>query len=542
MLDRQDNLLFDATFTGRNGCAEIVARIGTQVLDIDTLDLGKSNARNRFAKRLHEKCPAVGIDAVERQLLQIADEHRKEPAPAGAGDGEEISPASVKRPELLYSEDVAAITVPVVQLVAGSPRPRWRMYLHWGDGRRECIDPRDRIDIAAGSTLWLHPQLAEPTLSMANSLCRWSEASRRRWLDGDVDPELPCRLFVHLCENIAHLLEFPAHDAAGTTATLALWVMLTYLYPAWPAVPYVHVSGTKESGKTRLFEVLRKCVFRPMASSNITGPALFRTLHSQGGTVLFDEAERLKQKQDPDVAATLSILLAGYKAGGQAIRLEPVGDTYQPVCFDVYGPKATACIVGLPPELLSRCITIGMLRAPKDSPKPRRTIGSAPHAWADIRDELHVMAIDHFQAWPRLARRSDVCPEMSGREYERWQPLLAIARWLDDAGMRGLHKRVEQFAVELIDDAIDEGVPDMEAALLQAFFGLVTSGTYLKASEILDDAKRSDPRLESWSPRGVSTSLKKYSFKTSKTNRGRVYRAVPEDIERIKQNYGLEHP
>ena len=59
----------------------------------------------------------------------------------------------------------------------------------------------------------------------------------------------------------------------------------------------------------------------------MTGAALFRTFHTQGGCLLLDEAERLRNTQDPATAEILSMLLAGYKRGGTATRLEPVGDT-----------------------------------------------------------------------------------------------------------------------------------------------------------------------------------------------------------------------
>ncbi len=100
----------------------------------------------------------------------------------------------------------------------------------------------------------------------------------------------------------------------------------------------------------------------------MTAASLFRTLHARGGSLLLDEAERLKQARDPDVGEILSMLLAGYKRGGSAMRLEAVGDSFRPVTFDVFGPKALACIAGLPPALASRAIPITMFRAAPGSP------------------------------------------------------------------------------------------------------------------------------------------------------------------------------
>jgi hypothetical protein len=91
---------------------------------------------------------------------------------------------------------------------------------------------------------------------------------------------------IEVCEALAHHLDFPPEGAAGSTATVALWAVLSYGYPAWPAVPYLYVGGPMASGESRLFEVLHRIVFRPLSSPDLTGPALFRTLHDRGGDKL----------------------------------------------------------------------------------------------------------------------------------------------------------------------------------------------------------------------------------------------------------------
>src|SRR4051812_6095213 len=114
--------------------------------------------------------------------------------------------------------------------------------------------------------------------------------------------------------------------------------MLTYVYVAWDAVPYLYVGGPAGSGKTRVFELLSRLCFRPLVSSNLSAPALFRTLHDRGGTLLLDEAERLNEGA-PDVAELRSILLAGYKRGGKASRLESSGDSFAMNEFAVFRPQ-----------------------------------------------------------------------------------------------------------------------------------------------------------------------------------------------------------
>ena len=137
----------------------------------------------------------------------------------------------------------------------------------------------------------------------------------------------------------------------------------------------------------------------------------------RGGTLLLDEAEQLRNTRDPNVGEILSMLLAGYNRGGCAMRLEPIGESgFRMVSFDVFGPKALDCISGLPPALGSRCIPIIMFRSGPGSSMPRRRIDADPGGWQQLRDDLHVLALEHGPTWLELADRSDVCPDMSGRD------------------------------------------------------------------------------------------------------------------------------
>jgi hypothetical protein len=310
-------------------------------------------------------------------------------------------------------------------------------------------------------------------------------------------------------------------------------------------VPYLNIGGPLGSGKSRLFEILGRLVFRPLASSNMTAAALFRTLHAQGGTLLLDEAERLRQTQAPDVADLLSMLLAGYKRGGQASRLEAIGDTgrFKMVSFDVFGPKALACIAGLPPALASRCIVVTMFRAAPRSEKPRRRIDVDPSGWQRLRDDLHALAMEHGSSWLDLARRTDVCPAMGGRDFELWQPLLALASWMESHGARGLLSLLKSHALATIERGRDESVPDADETLLRILADAVRAGDRLTPHEILARALDSEPVIfKNWQPRTVTARLKSYGIPTArKIGSRREYRDVtPDVLRRIQASYGID--
>src|SRR5262249_51252853 len=158
------------------------------------------------------------------------------------------------------------------------------------------------IDLPDARRLWVCPQPGEPAM---NTLSGWSRTSRDAWLAGAAAPN-PADVFKRLCERIAYYIDFRDKTTAlGTTATLALWTMFTYRYHAWDALPYLYIGGPTNSGKSRVFDVLERLVYRPFESSNVTAPSLFRTLHDRGGALLFDEAERLRQST-PDIQEVLS--------------------------------------------------------------------------------------------------------------------------------------------------------------------------------------------------------------------------------------------
>jgi hypothetical protein len=318
---------------------------------------------------------------------------------------------------------------------------------------------------------------------------------------------------------------------------------LTYLYQAWGAVPYLYVSGPLSSGKTRVFEIQSRLVYRPLLSSNLTAPALFRTLHERGGVVLFDEAERLKQST-PEVGEILSMLLAGYKRGGQATRLEKAGDGFKTVAFEVYGPKALACIAGLPPALSSRCIPVTMFRAAPDSPKPKRRIDANPQEWQRLRDDLHALMLENGTAWLDLARRLDVCPDgIDGRAHELWQPLLALAAWIESHGAVGLLDLMRRHALACIDVGKDDQIPEADEMLLELLTEFVRRGQEPTLGEILTKAKERDPTtFERWIARTVSKRLSNYGIQPPTKSHGeRRYKHVTLDaLEHIQRHYGID--
>lgn len=352
----------------------------------------------------------------------------------------------------------------------------------------------------------------------------------------------PAAYFEAMASGFSKYLDLPTESASGTISTLICWVFLTYIYPAFSAVPYLLLSGPAGSGKSRVLELLELLVFRPFSASNLTNAVLFRSLHSFGGTLLLDEAEQLRDNRSPEVKELMASLLAGYRAGKAVCRMEPVasgGFTINHFC--VYGPKAVACINEVPSPLASRCIQIPMFRSPPGSNTPRQRLGASEGLWRSLRDAAHALALDYGSDWPTLPDRSEVCPEMAGRDYELWQPLLAIAEWFENHGVDGLLSLLQAHALDRIASTKDHATPPDDELLLQSLAKLVLRDQQPTAKEVLAYAQQEEPNTFSkWSAKGAANHLRRYGLKTEKTQGRLEFRPSIADLSRIQANYGID--
>ena len=532
--DQADELKLESERIGKK--LKITARLRDEAVHIDTIDPNNANHRERFVKGLAKAVPTVPVEQVDAELLRLADNMNKPSETHAPDDLREVDVSRIIRPEQFITPDVSGLTVPVIVESGGEPIAQWMQYRRWSDGRRECCELDKQIILPDQTRLWLHPIPNAPSIHTALG---WSAAARRAWLNGAAAPD-PAVLFRNICERIAHFIDMPKEVAAGTVATLAIWSMFTYVYQAWDAVPYLYVGGPKESGKTTLLDVLKRLVFRSLFTSSLKGPTLFRTLHDRGGVLLLDEAEELR-KPTPEIRELVAMLNAGYKRGGQATRL--VGDTFTPVAFDVYGPKALTCIAGLPSVLASRCITVRMFRADPDSPKLNRRVGAEPQIWRALRDDLHALALEYGPTWLELAGRSDVCAYATGRTFELWQPLLALAWFIESHGAHGLLDLMQAHARISAAASKDDQVPETDEILLEILTEGIRSGLPPTPGEILAKAQLLNPgTFKLWQPKTVSTRLKSYGIaRPIKSNGERRYRSVTVDmLRRIQHNYGID--
>ena len=232
------------------------------------------------------------------------------------------------------------------------------------------------------------------------------------------------------------------------------------------------------------------------------------------------------------------------KARGRATALDK-NDKGQFVnhSFDVFGPKALGGISSLPAALASRCITIPMFRVGPDSPKPRRRLDETPEGWQQLRDDLHAVALEHGSTFLTLVNDTEACPDdIGGRNFQLWQPLLSIGKWLDGLGGEGIHATIINFARGAITSAKENQTPETDEIVLTVFTEKINEGGMTSPGEILGECQSREPNLfNRYSAKGIATLLGRYSFSATKTNGRRAYRhTTVDDLRKVQTHYGVD--
>ena len=133
---------------------------------------------------------------------------------------------------------------------------------------------------------------------------------------------------------------------------------------------------------------------------------------------------------------------------------------------------------------------------------------------------------------------------MTGRDFELWQPILALAAWFEERGAAGLLGMTQEYARQTIDVSRDDLVSDTDEILLRliadSVMGNFNDG--LTPADLLRRANEREPSIfGKWSTRGVAMTLKRYGIRTKASHGTRTYRDVsPFHLAEIERRYGLD--
>jgi Protein of unknown function (DUF3631) len=245
-----------------------------------------------------------------------------------------------------------------------------------------------------------------------------------------VEPNHGARLLDDLRRFLCRFVAFPEPEQADA---VALWVVHTHAFEAAEATPRLSiVSAEKQSGKTRLLELLDLLVRAPLSVASISASAMFRLIAEGPVTLLIDEADTTFDSRGGRSEDLRGLLNAGYRRGGAVAR---VGGRSKAVeRFRVFAPVALAGIGGLPDTVQDRSIIIRMKRRHDAEPVAKLRRREVEAEAFMLSSEIELWTSTNLESVADL--RPEVPSELGDRASDIWEPLLAIAQaaggdWLD---------------------------------------------------------------------------------------------------------------
>jgi putative DNA primase/helicase len=168
------------------------------------------------------------------------------------------------------------------------------------------------------------------------------------------EPVSPADLLNNISAIISKCIVLSDHEANA----IALWVIFTYCIDAANVAPILNItSPEKRCGKSTLAALLIRLVYRPIAASNITPAALFRTIEKWSPTLVIDEGDSFIGLNEE----LRGILNSGhYRYLAYTIRC--TGKDHEPKQFKTWCAKIIAGIGNIPETIADRSIIIRLRR------------------------------------------------------------------------------------------------------------------------------------------------------------------------------------
>jgi hypothetical protein len=266
-------------------------------------------------------------------------------------------------------------------------------------------------------------------------------------------------LLVAVGQVIRRYVVLPSDESL---VALQLFVLHTWAIDGAHATPYLAViSAERQSGKTKLLEVLELLVREPWLTASASESALFRTIEAECPTLLLDEVDAIFNSNTDRTEPLRALLNAGNKRRTTVSRCVP--PKFEARKFSTFCPKILSGIdTGRLPETISdRAITLHMKRRHAGEQVERLRYRFAWEQTEALRNELREWGAG---AVDDLSAANPPLPDgLSDRAGDAWEPLLAIA---DSAGGDwGVRARSAAVALS---SASDDGELGRGAQLLSA--------------------------------------------------------------------------
>ena len=235
-----------------------------------------------------------------------------------------------------------------------------------------------------------------------------------------------------ICDLIEYYTKYIIFSDERIYTLLAVWTLGTYTYSIFRVFPYIALrSATKQCGKSRTLDVMSLICFN--ADPRLTSPteaSLFRNIDKNGGTILLDEIEGLKNDKDR-LSSVLAVLNTGFEQGGYVSRMERRGNKFVEIKYESYAPKALAGINKLADTLESSAIIIYLKRKRVDEPVQRFSRIRLQREVQPLKDHIYIWALQNAgklaDIYNHTVSSFKGLDPLGDRDRDLWEPLVSIA-------------------------------------------------------------------------------------------------------------------
>lgn len=269
-----------------------------------------------------------------------------------------------------------------------------------------------------------------------------------------------------IAEVEQYLSKYMVFPNDGMRFVVALWIILTYLWPELDVMPYLSISAsTKRAGKTRLLELLSFVTANPRWMTGGTGPTMFYMIRDEAPTLLFDEAERLSSEAAGIIREAMN---SGYRNGQTIPRM---GEGKKVEHWPSFCPKAFSLIGDVNDTLRDRSVVVRLKRG---APEQMEKLATFKHSRASAEGNAIGLAVkqhveDHKKALLDYAD-SYYGPAFltSDRDVELWLPLFVVCQVFAPNRVTELQRIAADMAAEKTAEARSYSELNQEGAEQQA--------------------------------------------------------------------------
>ncbi|USQ75356.1 DUF3631 domain-containing protein [Ornithinimicrobium cryptoxanthini] len=294
---------------------------------------------------------------------------------------------------------------------------------------------------------------------------------------------------------------------------VTLWAATTHVINAFDYAPrLVARSAEKQSGKSRLVEVLACLVHDPIRTVNVSAAFIPSSMAlGRQPTILMDEADTIFGRNARGNENLRGLLNAGHQRGLTYGRL--LGP-YRPVQFPTFAMAMLAGIGRMPDTIEDRAVVLNLRRRkPTEKVAPfRRRRDALPlfELRGQLADWAEAAVVDLDGAEPSMP------PGVEDRAADTWEPLLAVADLAGGAWPERARAACQHFVNEFEEDGQSQSEGVMLLADIREIFDVI-SLRFMQSADLctrlrdLDDAPWKDLNLN---PSKLGRRLAPYGIKT----------------------------